>query len=625
MRWDLLFENALVFDGSGDAPRREKLAVKDGKIAARGDHLEAADAAEVIDANGLWLTPGLLDIHTHFDLEVELAPGLPEAVRHGTTTVLVANCSLGLAYGNQRRNGDDPIVDCYARVENIPKPILRKVADVATWNSSASYLDHLDGLALGPNIAPMIPHSMLRIEVMGLNDSVTRDPTDIELIEMEELLEEGMKQGYPGFSTDALPFHYLANQPHTDKPIPGQFAPFKELKRLTNVVRKYDRLWQATPPKNSPVDIFRNFSLTSGRLNGKPLRVTAVAALDVSSNRMIVKLGMLITGLMNSALMNGKFRFQALAAPFKTWSVGVMTPLAEEVDALRVLNELDIEDRAGRLEILTDPEWQAAFKKMWRAGKSGFSLARLKRKLGIESLAIDRDGATMFVERAPVIKWVGESFADIHARLLNYQSGDDAAARDDDERAAFDALPKPIGDEAEFIIALFIHFDRALIWHTTSANRDATIYEDLLFHPKILPGFNDSGAHLQNMAFYDGNLRALKIAQSRGTDAVATMVRRLTKEPAEFLGLDAGDLGVGAQADIVLIDPENLKNHDGEEKTEWIARDIFDGEEQLVNRPDGVVKGVWIAGVHAFDGEGPGAELGRRKMGRCLRAANHAA
>lgn len=221
-------------------------------------------------------------------------------------------------------------------------------------------------------------------------------------------------------------------------------------------------------------------------------------------------------------------------------------------------------------------------------------------------------------------KWVGESFADIHARFLTYQAGDEAAARDDAERAAFDALPKPIGDEAEFIIALFIHFDRALIWHTTSANRDPKIYEDLLFHPKILPGFNDSGAHLQNMAFYDGNLRALKIAQSRGIDSVALMVKRLTKEPAEFLGIDAGGFGVGAQADIVLIDPAKLEAHDGEEKTSWIARDIFDGEEQLVNRPDGVVKGVWIAGAHAFDGEAAGAELGRRKMGRCLRAANHA-
>lgn len=410
MQWDVIFENALVFDGSGAAPRSEKLAVKDGKIAARGDHLDASEAREVIDASGLWLMPGLLDIHTHFDLEVELAPGLPEAVRHGTTTVLVANCSLGLAYGNQRRDGDDPIVDCYARVENIPKPILKKIADVATWNSSAAYLDHLDGLALGPNIAPMIPHSMLRIEVMGLNDSVTRDPSEAELSEMEALLEQGMKEGYPGFSTDALPFHYLANQPHTDKPIPGQFAPFKELKRLTNVVRKFDRLWQATPPKNSPLDIFRNFSLTSGRLNGKPLRVTAVAALDVSSNRMIVKLGMLITGLMNSALLNGNFRFQALAAPFKTWSVGVMTPLAEEVETLRVLNELEIDDHAGRIKIMTNPKWQTAFKKMWRAGKSGFGLARLKRKLGIESLAIDRDGATMFVERAPVEKMGGREF-----------------------------------------------------------------------------------------------------------------------------------------------------------------------------------------------------------------------
>ena len=81
--------------------------------------------------------PGLLDIHTHLDLEVELAPELKEAVRHGTTTAIMSNCSLGVAYGNQREGEDDPIVDCFARVENIPKHVLKQVGDVCTWKTSA--------------------------------------------------------------------------------------------------------------------------------------------------------------------------------------------------------------------------------------------------------------------------------------------------------------------------------------------------------------------------------------------------------------------------------------------------------------------------------------------------------
>ncbi|MGH8114771.1 MAG: hypothetical protein ACREPS_06945, partial [Rhodanobacteraceae bacterium] len=121
--WEILIRNALVFDGSGAAPLQQDVAIHDGKIAALGQNLPPSKANRVISADGHWLMPGMLDIHTHFDLEVELEPGLPEAVRHGTTTAVVSNCSLGVAYGAQRRNGDDPIVDCFARVENVPKTV----------------------------------------------------------------------------------------------------------------------------------------------------------------------------------------------------------------------------------------------------------------------------------------------------------------------------------------------------------------------------------------------------------------------------------------------------------------------------------------------------------------------
>ena len=109
--WQTLIRNALLFDGSGAPPRREDVAVAGRQIAARGASLDPARAEQVIDAEGQWLMPGLVDIHTHLDLEVELAPGLPESVRHGTTTVVVGNCSLGTAFGSQRRNGEDPILD----------------------------------------------------------------------------------------------------------------------------------------------------------------------------------------------------------------------------------------------------------------------------------------------------------------------------------------------------------------------------------------------------------------------------------------------------------------------------------------------------------------------------------
>ena len=174
LEWDTLITNALIFDGSGNRPVLADLAIKDGKIAAYGDNLKAENAKEVFDGVGKWLMPGLLDIHSHYDLEVEGAPHLPESVRHGTTTVINSNCSLGVAFGKQmskERPEENPILDCFARVENIPKKVLSKLIDGAiTWDNTGDYIDHFDELPLGPNVAVMVPHTMLRIEVMGLED-----------------------------------------------------------------------------------------------------------------------------------------------------------------------------------------------------------------------------------------------------------------------------------------------------------------------------------------------------------------------------------------------------------------------------------------------------------------------
>lgn len=622
MDWDILIRGATVFDGTGAGPQRQDVAIAGGRIAARAAGLDPARAQEVHEADGHWLIPGMLDIHTHFDLEVELASGLPEAVRHGSTTVVVANCSLGLAYGNQRRDGQDPIVDCFARVENIPKAILQKVADKAVWRTSRAYLEHLDGLALGPNLVPLIPHSMLRIEVMGLQESIERNPDGDELARMEALLTQGMEEGYAGFSTDALPFHYLANRPNERKRIPGQYGSPKELKRLTDIVRRYDRVWQATPPKDSPLQVIRTFGLTSrlaGR--GKPLRVTAVAALDIVSNRSIVQLGERLSRALNAPGIGGHFRLQALPAPFKTWAAGPITPLAEEIPELRRLNEPDLEDRAAREAIMADPDWQAAFLAMWRKGKRGLSAARLKRLRSREEFAISRDLDHMRVERCPVPAWQGHTLGQVYRRLRAYQQSG-AGTLDGDERAAFEAAPDPIGDDAAFMLWVLQRFDTDLVWSIVSANDNEAVIKRLITNPLMLPGFNDSGAHLTNMAFYDGNLRALKIAQKDGLAAVGRMVYRLTREPAAFFNIAAGSIDPGDQADLVLIDPARLAAYDPDASVVWHHRPEFDAE-QLVNRPEGVVQAVWVAGRSLIAEGEPTAALGREACGRPLRARNH--
>ena len=600
---DLLIRNALVFDGTGAPPAREDVAIREGRIAARGASLEASQAERVVDARGLWLMPGLLDIHTHFDLELELAPGLPESVRHGTTTVVVGNCSLGTAFGSQRRNGDDPILDCFARVENIPKSVLSKVVDRIDWDTTAGYLAHLDSLPLGPNVVPLIPHSMLRIEVMGTDAAVSRAPTDAELGRMRELLEAAMQQGYAGFSTDAIPFHYLANAPHTDKRIPAQHATLAELRSMLDIVRRHDRVWQCTPDVAHRVTTFLRFFFTSGRLFGKPLRTSALTAVDLTHARRTWKLFPAIADLLNSRLVDGRFHFQVLGTPFRMYAEGAICPIFEEFESTRRLMALDIEDAVGRRAIMETAGFGDLFVREWHDADAVSTF--------------NRDLDALRVERCPVFEWRGETFGAILRRLRDFQSGRAEASRSEGEAAALRSFPSPTKREGEFLLHLLRRYDRELRWWFVVANDRPEVLKDLLFHEHMLPGFNDSGAHLINLAFFDGNLLTLQVAAKDSIELVARAVQRLTREPAEFFGIDAGRLEPGAQADLVLVDPEALKRYDTDANRRMVRRDIFD-HDQLVNRSDGVVAAVFIAGEQVWDGREVTPALGTRRLGRAL-------
>jgi N-acyl-D-aspartate/D-glutamate deacylase len=126
------------------------------------------------------------------------------------------------------------------------------------------------------------------------------------------------------------------------------------------------------------------------------------------------------------------------------------------------------------------------------------------------------------------------------------------------------------------------------------------------------------------MAFYDGNLRTLKIAQEDGLAQVAVAVHRMTQLPAQFFGLNAGLLVPGAQADLCVVDPQALRAWEPERTIEYIHRDIFECR-QLVNRPRGVVSQVMIAGKLAWNEGAYTAAYGRERFGRVLRAKDHPA
>lgn len=183
--------------------------------------------------------------------------------------------------------------------------------------------------------------------------------------------------------------------------------------------------------------------------------------------------------------------------------------------------------------------------------------------------------------------------------------------------AAFFEQCGPVADDADFFLELFRQWDKDFRWYTIIANRNPDKVKELLFHEDTMPGFNDSGAHLTNLAFYDGNLVTLKLAAEESLDKVAIAVKRLTAEPAEFFGLDVGNLNVGTQADIAIINPAALNDYDSDAKREIIYREDFQ-HEQLVNRSDGVVEQTIIAGLAAWRNGDFTPELGNVKMGRAL-------
>jgi N-acyl-D-aspartate/D-glutamate deacylase len=616
---DTLIQNAKIFN-NGEPAIVEDIAIAGGVILARGKNLNTKNATRVIDGKGKWLMPGLFDIHTHYDLELEVAPGLPESVRHGTTSVVIANCSLGLSFGNQRDGEIDPIVDCFARVENLPKSLLRSCADSVDWDTPKAYLEHLEKLNLGPNVVTLVPHSMLRIDAMGFDNSISRDPNESELKTMQTKLGDALKLGYAGFSTDALPFHYLANQPNCEKTIPTQFAKYNEIKNLTDVVRENGALWQATPPKDSVINTIKTFLLTSGRLHKKPLRTTVVAALDVSNNWKILRLAKLLAIVLNSKIVQGNFHLQALGAPFKVWADGAITPLSEEIPELRKLNETDLEDRAARLTILSDSEYIKTFKAMWLKGKQGWGLARLKRIMNLEDYAFNRNLNDMMIEGCPIGYWVGMNMQQLLDRIIAIKSGEIPNDINDQELEVVERDFFWISDEADFMLQIFRTFDLDLSWSIITANRNPKTTRELLMNPLLIPGFNDCGAHLTNMAFYDVNLRSLKLASSGGDKDITYLVKRLTKDAADLFGVKAGTINEGDTADLILVDPEALANYDGEANVIRQFRKAYNND-QLVNRSDGVVPLVMIAGNVAWENDDFNGELGEKPMGRLLRSS----
>ncbi|MDW3648942.1 MAG: amidohydrolase family protein [Bacteroidia bacterium] len=572
-----LIKNGTFFDGSGAKGKKADVLLKDGKVEAVFDTAPEIEAAQEIDAHGKWVTPGFIDIHTHYDAEIEVMPGLEESLRHGTTTVVMGNCSISAALGK-----DEDIVDLFCRVENMPAQVLTEwIKDRISWKNLGEYYEHLETLPMGPNVASFVGHSNIRIAAMGVERSFKQaHAKEAEKVKMDNYLQEAMEAGYLGMSIDMLPFHRwggVFTKEYKGTSVPSQQASVKEYRRLANILRRYNRVLQATPNALDKMSGVHLLGMSSG-LFRKPLKTTIVAAMDLKSNESIHKL-VTTLAMMGKRFFNADMKFQALAMPFLNYGEGPITPLFEEFPSMVEVIGATPEERKAAFE---DPAFRKWFRKDWNH-KATSVFPRLLKE--------------MTVVKAPDSSLIGKSFQEL--------------------------ADKQGGDALDYFMDLIIQFDTDLIWKCTAANHRDDVRVKLLAHEATIPGFNDSGAHNVNMAFHDGSLQALRQSlEYPEIFPIEKAIHRLTQMPAEWLGLDAGSLEIGKRADVCVIDPSKLSSGLTEEPIEDYHSSLK-GSFRYVKRSDGVVNHVFVNGEEVFnDQNGFSAGVGKQKYGQLLRSIN---
>jgi N-acyl-D-aspartate/D-glutamate deacylase len=540
--------------------------------------LDPTGCPDVIDAAGKWVVPGFIDVHTHYDAEVLLDPGLRESVRHGVTTVLLGNCSLSAVYADS-----EDAADLFSRVEAVPREfVLGALNEKRTWSTPAEYVAALDDLPLGPNVGSLLGHSDLRTSVLGLGRATGAmvRPTDAELERMAALLEEALDAGLLGMSGMDAAIDKLDGNRYRSRALPSTFATWRERRKLIEVLRKRGRILQSAPDVARPWSALMFFLSSSGMFGRrKNVRMSLLVSADAKSNPGAVRVFGPGTRLLNKVL-GATVRFQHLPVPFELYSDGIDLPVFEEFGAGTAA--LHLRDQLQRNELLADTEYRRRFRREFDRRKLGPTLWH-------------RDLHDAVIVECPDKTLIGKSFGQIA-----------------DERGLH-----PLD---AFLDVLVDNGERNVRWTTTVANHRPKQLNKLAAEPTIHMGFSDAGAHLRNMAFYNFSLRLLKrVADAERAGhpfmTIQRAVYRLTAEVADWFGLDAGTLREGDRADFVVIDPAGLDCSVDSYHEETVP--FYGGLSRMVNRNDAAVVATGVNGAVVYrngqfrDGYGTTAKSGR--------------
>jgi N-acyl-D-glutamate deacylase len=573
---DVVIEGGLYFDGTGAPGVVRNIGIRDGKVVAVSEG-PLGGAAEVIDARGKWVTPGFIDIHTHYDAELLAAPSLGESVRHGVTTVTVGSCSISTVLSEA-----EDCSDLFTRVESVPRaqvlPLLRAKK---TWSTPSEYVEFLGRHPLGANVTAFLGHSDLRTRVMGLERAVDGKarPSNDELAEMERWLEEALDCGMLGLSSMTNPWDKLDGDRFRSKQLPSTYATWAEYRRLHRVLRRRGRILQSAPNIVTKLNALAFLAESLG-LWRKPLRTTLITLADAKSSPGLHRVIGALTRFCNRVL-GGDLRWQTLPVEFEVYADGIDLVVFEEFGAGR--EALHLADEISRNALMKEESYRRKFRREYEQRYS--------------PRVWHRNFHDAQIVACPEAALVGRSFGEVA-----------------DERGIH-----PV----DLFLDLVVAHGRQLRWRTTIANHRPAEIARMASDGAALIGFADSGAHIRNMAFYSFPLKLLKLVRERQFMPIEKAVWRLTGELGEWLGIDAGRLRVGDRADVVVIDPTALDGRLAEyhEAPMEGLGDLV----RMVNRSDGAVQSVLINGRHAWKNGTIVPELGRvRGFGRFLPAGARA-
>ena len=392
MEHDLIIKNGNIIDGTGSAAYSGDVSIKDGVITEIGEI--NGDAAEIIDAEGMTVSPGFVDIHTHLDAQIGWDPEMTPICWHGVTTALIGNC--GLTFAPCKPNDVEILAGMMETVEDIPKQAILSGLSW-NWEHYGQYLDMLEELKPSLNVAGLVGHCAVRYYVMG-DRSFDEQATDAEKQQMADIVEKAMKDGAVGFSTN----RYEPHKAPDGRAIPGTYAESSELLEIAKVVGPQDGLMQLV---GADFDIMKSIADTEG---SRVLFSYGCSGEEGSGERAATQLdelnleGRNITGISHTRGSGYMFGLQSdIPISGLTW------------------DELRAKDFEGRLEAIHDETFCKALVAEAREPKScGIPLQKV-HFLGLEEIP-DHNSAQNLIELS---KSAAEHWSETFLRLSRDSKG----------------------------------------------------------------------------------------------------------------------------------------------------------------------------------------------------------